>query len=559
MRRVQQENARRILRSLRLTLTFAVAGLAAGCNVGPPYHKPATDAPPAYKELTPVDSTAAGVWKQATPSDAAIRDKWWEIYNDPELNSLEDKVDISNQNVAAAFANFLAARAMVKEAHSQYFPTVSVAPGLTVGRPSANAGSSTSSGFVASKTTSTEAEYSLPFDATWTPDLFGRVRNTVRAAQYGAQSDAADLESLRLTAHAEVAVDYFELRGQDSLIQLFSDTVSAYKESLRLNTVLYNTGIQNQEAVAQAQTQLDTAEAQATNLGILRAQYEHAIATLTGQAASAFSIPVAPLKQTPPPIPVGVPSQLLERRPDIAQDERLVAQANALIGVQRAAYFPTLTITAQAGFQSSSITNLLAWPSRAWSVGPTISETIFDGGLRHATVQQYVAQYQESVATYRQTVLTAFQNVEDNLASLRILSEEIVQQDDAVKASQNYLDVATNRYKLGLDPYLDVITAQTTLFTNQQTAVDLREQAMNSNVQLIEALGGGWDTSQLPSPNSSTVKNPPQLTAPPSQHPSQTAPPPPPQSPAQQVPAEQPPPLQPLPQQPQSQTPPSGP
>jgi NodT family efflux transporter outer membrane factor (OMF) lipoprotein len=422
-----------------------------------------------------------------------------------------------------------------------------------VGRPSANAGGSTSSGFVASKTTGTEAEFSLPFDATWTPDLFGRVRNTVHAAQYGAQADAADLENLRLTAHAEVAVDYFELRGQDSLIQLFNNTVTAYKESLRLNQVLYNTGIQNQEAVAQAQTQLDTAEAQATNLGILRAQYEHAIATLIGQSASTLSIPAGPLKQAPPPIPVGVPSQLLERRPDIAQDERLVAQANAQIGVGRAAYFPTLTITAEAGFQSSSITNLLSWPSRAWSVGPTISETIFDGGLRRATVQQYVAQYQESVANYRQTVLTAFQQVEDNLSSLRILSEEVVQQDDAVKASQNYLDVATNRYKLGLDPYLDVITAQTTLFTNQQTAVDLREQAMNSNVQLIEALGGGWDTSQLPSPNSSTVKNSPQLTSAPTQHQTQTQAPSYAQPPVQQVPPEQPPPVQPaLPQQPQA-------
>jgi len=539
------------------------------------YHKPAVDAPPAYKELTPADSTIAGIWKEAQPSDAAIRDKWWETYNDPELNSLEDKVDISNQNVAAAFANFLAARAIVKEARSQYFPTVSVAPGLTVGRPSANAGGSTSSGFVASKTTSTEAQYSLPFDASWTPDLWGRVRNTVRAAQYGAQSDAADLENLRLTAHAELAVDYFELRGQDSLIQLFSDTVSAYKESLRLNTVLYNTGIQNQEAVAQAQTQLDTAEAESTNLGILRAQYEHAIATLIGQSASAFSIPVGPLKQAPAPIPVGVPSQLLERRPDIAQNERLVAQANAQIGVGRAAYFPTLTIVAQAGFQSSSLTNLLSWPSRAWSVGPTISETIFDGGLRRATVQQYVAQYQASVANYRETVLSAFQQVEDNLSSLRLLSEEVVQQDDAVKASQNYLDVATNRYKLGLDPYLDVITAQTTLFTNQQTAVDLREQAMNSNVQLIEALGGGWDTSQLPSPNSSTVKNPPQLAPAPTKHSPQAQTPteqpptveqvpaeqPPPvqsptqQTPVQQVPAEQPPPVQPPAQQPPMQQP----
>ncbi|MGB6430202.1 MAG: efflux transporter outer membrane subunit [Candidatus Acidiferrales bacterium] len=533
MSRVHRDSQRRDIRTLRLVSALAIAVLVAGCNVAPHYHQPSAAAPPAYKELAPADSTAAGIWKEAQPSDAAIRDKWWEIYDDPELNSLEEKVDISNQNVASAFANFLAARSLVREARSQYFPTISVAPGLTVGKPSANAGASTSSGFVASKSTGTEAEFSLPIDASWTPDLFGRVRNTVRAAQYGAQADAADLENLRLTAHADLAVDYFELRGQDSLIQLFNDTVAAYKESLRLNQVLYNTGIQNEEAVAQAQTQLDTAEAEATNLGILRAQYEHAIATLTGQPASTFSIPAEPLKQSPPPIPVGVPSQLLERRPDIAQDERLVAQANAEIGVGRAAYFPTLTITAEAGFQSSSLANLLAWPSRAWSVGPTISETIFDGGLRRATVQQYVAQFQESVANYRQTVLTAIQQVEDNLSSLRILSEEVVQQDDAVKSSVNYLQVATNRYKLGLDPYLDVITAQTTLFTNQQTAVNLREQAMDANVQLIEALGGGWNSSQLPAAASLSGKYPSQPTNPPPDSPAVPPPSAPAQTPAQ--------------------------
>ncbi|MGB6200826.1 MAG: efflux transporter outer membrane subunit [Candidatus Acidiferrales bacterium] len=501
-------------------LTFALALVISGCNVGPKYHQPSTDAPPAYKELTPQDSTVAGIWKEAQPSDAAIRDKWWEMYNDPELNALEEKVDVSNQNLASAYASFLAARAMVREAHSQFYPTLSFGPAINAGQQSRTL-TSNNSGTTGSSTTTTTTttptttgvigDFELPFDATWTPDLWGRVRNTVRAAQYNAQADAADLENMRLTAHAEVAVDYFELRGQDSLKQLFDDTVKAYQESLRLNTVLYNTGIQNDEAVAQAETQLDTAEAQATNLAILRAQYEHAIATLTGQPASTFSIPVALLKQAPPPVPVGVPSQLLERRPDIAQNERLVAQANSLIGVQRAAYYPTLTIDASAGFESTSLAKLLTWPSRFWSVGPSLSETIFDGGLRRATVQQYVAQYQESVANYRQTVLTAFQQVEDNLSNLRILSMEITEQDAAVAAAQKDLQIATNRYKLGLDPYLDVITAQTTLFTNQQTAVDLREQAMNANVQLIEALGGGWDTSQLPSPDSSTIKNAPQL------------------------------------------------
>jgi NodT family efflux transporter outer membrane factor (OMF) lipoprotein len=492
-----------------LAFTLALATLAGGCNLAPAYHKPDVATPPAYKEITPATSTEVGIWKEAQPSDAAIRDKWWEVYNDPELNSLEDKIDISNQNVAASFANFLAARAIVKEARSQYFPTLTVGAGITAGEPSSNAGASTAGAFVSSKTPGVETEYSLPFDATWTPDLFGRIRNTVRAAQYGAQADAADLENVRLMAHADLAADYFQLRGQDALKKLFDDTVVAYAESLRLNQVLYNTGIQNEEAVAQAETQLDTAKSQDINLAILRAQFEHAIAVLIGQPASSFSIPVGVQELAPPSIPVGLPSALLERRPDIAASERLVAQANAQIGVGRAAYFPNLTITASAGFQSASISSLLAWPSRFWSVGPTITETVFDGGLHRATVQQYVAQYQESVANYRQSVLTAFQQVEDNLASLRILTQEIVQQDDAVAAAQNDLNIATNRFKLGLDPYLNVITAQTALFTNQQTAVNLRIQAMNSNVQLIEALGGGWNASQLPTPTSMTAKIPP--------------------------------------------------
>jgi NodT family efflux transporter outer membrane factor (OMF) lipoprotein len=527
--RIRSQNIKE-LRPARTVAAFtiALAILAGGCNVGPAYHKPDVTTPPAYKEITPDTSTEAGIWKQAQPSDASIRGKWWEVYNDPELNSLEDKVDISNQNVAAAFANFLAARAIVKEARSQYFPTLTVGAGVTAGRPSSNVSSGSSSSG-SSKPAGTEAEFSLPFDATWTPDLFGRIRNTVRAAQYGAQADAADLENVQLMAHADLAIDYFQLRGQDGLKKLFDDTVAAYAESLRLNQVLYNTGIQNEEAVAQAETQLDTAKSEDINLAILRAQYEHAIAVLIGQPASSFSIPVGLQELAPPSIPVGLPSALLERRPDIAASERLVAQANSQIGVVRAAYFPNLTITASAGFQSTSIGNLLAWPSRFWSVGPTISETVFDGGLRHATVQQYVAQYQESVANYRETVLTAFQQVEDNLASLRILTQEILQQDDAVAAAQNDLSIAQNRFKLGLDPYLNVITAQTALFTNQQTAVDLRIQAMNSNVQLIEALGGGWNTTQLPAPATMTAKIPPPApgqppTPPPSQPPPAPAP-----------------------------------
>ena len=325
------------------------------------------------------------------------------------------------------------------------------------------------------------------------------MRNTVRANVANAQASAADLENTRLTAQAELAVDYFQLRGQDALKQLLDSTVVAYEESLELTKALYETGIDSDEAVAQAETQLEATRALDTDVGILRSQYEHAIALLTGQPASSFSIAVEPLKTPPPAIPFGVPSQLLERRPDIAASERLMAQANAQIGVARAAYFPTLTLGPSAGFQSTKASSWLTWPSRFWSVGPSIAETIYDGGLRRATMEQYRAQYDETVATYRNTVLTAFQQVEDNLSALRILSQEIQEQDTAIASAQRSLNLATDRYRLGIDPYLNVITAQTTLFSNQQTAVNLRIQQIVDSVQLIEALGGGWDSSTLPS------------------------------------------------------------
>ena len=436
-------------------------------------------------------------WKVAQPGDTEMRGKWWETFNDPELNKLEEQVDASNQSIAASYASFMAARALVREARSQLFPTLTTSPSITKQRSSANSAGGAPAG---SGSSTTSAEYSLPFDATWVPDLWGRVRNNIRSNVYNAQSSAADLENVRLTMHSEVASDYFQLRGQDALKELLDSTVTAYRESLRLTQVLYETGIDSDEAVAQAQTQLETTEAQDTNIGIARAQFEHAIAVLVGQPASTFSIPAEPLKTPPPPIPIGVPSQLLERRPDIASSERLVAQANAQIGIAKAAYYPTVTLSAAAGLESSSFTDWFTWPSRFWSIGAAAAETIFDAGLRRATVQQFEAQYDQTVANYRNTVLTAFQQVEDNLSSLRILSQEIHQQDSAVNSAQRNLDIATDRYKLGIDPYLNVITAQTTLLTNKQTAVNLHIQQMNSSVQLVEALGGGWNQSQLPSP-----------------------------------------------------------
>jgi NodT family efflux transporter outer membrane factor (OMF) lipoprotein len=386
---------------------------------------------------------------------------------------------------------------MVKEAQAQYYPTLTTDPSVTRSRSSANLAPGGAGGTGAGGTTQTI--YDLPFDASWTPDLWGRVRNTVKGNVAAAQASAADLENTRLTAQAELAVDYYELRTQDKLQQLLDDTVIAYQQALDLTKALYDTGIDADEAVAQAEVQLKTAQAQATNLGIARAQYEHAIALLIGQPASSFTLPVEPQVATVPSIPVGVPSQLLERRPDIAANERLMVQANAQIGVAKAAYFPTLTLSATGGFESSSISNWLAWPSRFFSVGPSLAETLFDAGLRSATVAQYRAAYDQAVANYRQTVLTAFQQVEDNLAALRILAREIDQQDNAVKAAERYLAIATSRYQLGLDPYLNVITAQTTLLSNQQTDAQLRMQQLVDSVQLIEALGGGWDTSQLPS------------------------------------------------------------
>jgi NodT family efflux transporter outer membrane factor (OMF) lipoprotein len=484
--------------------------LLSACTVGPRYQPPSDTAPASYKELPAANATdtATGTvtpgWKPAQPQDDAIRGNWWELFGDPQLNALELKVNVSNQTIAASFAAFQQARALVSEARSQYYPTLTVSPSVTRSRqPQGTSASSATTGGQVGSNGTTYTEYSLPFDASWTPDLWGHVRNTVKGDIAAAQASAADLANTRLTAQAEVAVDYYELRAQDALIQLLGSTVAAYQQSLTLTQALYETGIDDDEAVAQAQVQLQTTQAQATNLAIARAQYEHAIALLVGQPPSTFSIAAepGPLTVALPAVPVSVPSQLLERRPDIAANERLMAQANAQIGVATSAYYPTLTLSAAAGFESSSLSKWLTWPYRFWSVGSTLSETLFDAGLRRATVRQYQAAYDQTVANYRQTVLTAFGQVEDNLASLRILATEIQQQDQAVNSAQRLLGIATERYRLGIDPYLDVITAQTTLLSAQQTAVTLRLQQLTADVQLIEALGGGWDGSQLPTSN----------------------------------------------------------
>ena len=482
--------------------------VVAGCNVGPKYHQPAAtpQAPPmTYKETPEQNPESSGDWKIAQPQDAMLHGKWWEIYHDPELNGLEEQLNINNQNIKQFFENFMEARTLIAQARSQLYPTLSVGPAYTYSHPSANlrntTGTTGASGASSSSGATKNSELAtLPFSASWEPDLWGKVRNLIHEQQYNAQLSAADLENERLTEQASLAVFFFELRGQDALQKILDDTVAADEDSVKLAKARYDTGVDDQISLVEAQNTLDNALAAATNLGIARAQYEHAIAVLIGTVPSGFSLAARPLDAAPPVIPVGVPSQLLERRPDVAAAERNMAAANAEIGIATAAYYPTLTLSGEAGFESSLLSKLLNWPSHFWTVGPTISETIFDAGLRRATVKQYVAVYNADLASYRQTVLNAFQQVEDSMASVRILSKQIQQQQQAVASAQKYLELAQARYETGVDTYLNVLVAQTTLLTDQQSLANLHTQVMTSSVQLIEALGGGWDRSQLPTP-----------------------------------------------------------
>jgi NodT family efflux transporter outer membrane factor (OMF) lipoprotein len=496
-------------------LLYVVAGLCSlsACNVGPKYVKPTIPPPPAFKESSPAAYSSAppGAWQPAQPQDAVLKGKWWEIFNEPELNALEEQLNINNQNIAQYFQNFMAARAQVSEARAGYFPTVTTNPAYTrTGTGGSSAGNAAAG---VSGTTvpvaSGGANYSnlsLPFDVSWEPDLWGRIRNTVHENQYAAQVSAADLENERLTEQADLAEYYFELRGQDALQDLYNRTIQADKQSLELTRGAVETGIDSPEALAEAQVTLENAEVAGIGIATNRAIYEHAIATLIGKPASLFSMPVKNLNTPVPAIPVGVPSQLLERRPDIAAAERTMAQANAVIGVEKAAYYPTLDLTGSGGLQSSVISKLFSIPALFWSLGASASETIFDAGLRRATVAQYTATYNADVASYKQTVLTAFQQVEDYIATLRVLSQQIAREDEAVKAAQKYLDIAIAQYQTGLNPYLDVITAQTILLSDQQQQVTLRVSEMTAAVELIQALGGGWNVTQLPSPSQVTSK-----------------------------------------------------
>jgi NodT family efflux transporter outer membrane factor (OMF) lipoprotein len=452
--------------------------------------------PAAYKEV-PAQTADSSGWKVAQPQDALQRGKWWAIYNEPELNDLEDKLNINNQNIKVYFENFMEARTLIAQARAQLYPTLTTTPSYLRSRTSANAGSSSTT---TSARGSQSSSTSLPVTASWEPDLWGKVRNTIREEQYNAQLSAADLENERLTEQATLAEIYFEIRGQDALVDLYQATVRADQKSLDVARSGYDTGVEDQITVVEAENTLENAQSALTNLGIARAQYEHAIATLIGTSASSFSIQQRALSTTVPAIPVGLPTQLLERRPDIAGSERAMAAANAQIGVAVAAFYPNLTLSAEGGLESSTLKHLFDWPSRFWSVGPSVSETIFDAGLRRATVNQYVSTYNADVASYRQTVLTAFQQVEDYLAAVRILSQQIRQQQLAVDSARKYLALETRRYDSGIDPYVNVVTAELTLLSDQQSLASLHTEQMTASVQLIEALGGGWDASQLPSP-----------------------------------------------------------
>jgi NodT family efflux transporter outer membrane factor (OMF) lipoprotein len=489
--------------SIAITGALALAVLA-GCTVGPKYHPPAPPQIKAanYKESTLNFQDQPG-WKVASPQEAMLRGNWWEVFHEPELNTLEEQLNIDNQNIKQFFEQYMAARAMVAEARSQYWPTITLGPSWSRSRNSANQRVSSTA-----TTGTTTSLWTVPLDVSWAPDIWGKIRNEVREAQYAAQVSAADLQLEKLTEQASLAQFYFEIRGQDMLQQILDQTVAADQKALDSTQGAYDAGVGDYISVVEARNTLLSAQSAATNVGLLRAQYQHAIAMLLGKVATDFSIPVRPMTYTPPPIPTGVPSQLLERRPDVAAAERTLAEANATIGVGYGAFFPQFNISASGGLESATFKHLFDWPSRIWSIGPSASQVIFDGGLYRAELHQYQAQYNADLAAYRQTSLTAFQQVEDALAATRIYSQQILSQEDAAKSAQEFLDLETQRYNLGVDPYVDVVTAQTTLLGDQQTLNALHVSQMISAVQLVQSLGGGWDASQLPTPSQAGAKAP---------------------------------------------------
>jgi NodT family efflux transporter outer membrane factor (OMF) lipoprotein len=434
-------------------------------------------------------------WKTGEPRDSVTRGKWWEIFGDADLNALEEQIDINSQTIAQAEANYRGARAAVKIARSGLFPTLTVGPTVTGTQSSADS-SAASTGFMPSAFGIAQ----IPFDGSWDADIWGRIRRMIESSIETAQASAGDLETMRLSLQSELALDWFQLHGLDSQKKLLDDTVAAYQKALDLTNNRYNQGVASQIDVVQARTQLEQTRAQSTDTLVQRNQFEHAIALILGRAPSTLTIPFKVMNTPPPPIPVGLPSQLLERRPDIAANERRIAAANALVGVAQAAFYPDITLSAAAGLEGTSILNLFTWPSRFWSLGPTVSYTLLDFGKRQGTLEQAQASYDAAVAVYRQSVLTAFQNVEDNLSALRVLEDESKQQAAAVTAAERSLELAINQYQGGITAYLQVITAQAIALSNEETAVQLLTRRMVACVSLVQAIGGDFNVSGLPTP-----------------------------------------------------------
>lgn len=478
-------------RRLKILAAAFIGGatVLSGCTLGPNYARPGVEAPAAYKE--------AQGWKTAEPRDNEPRGNWWAVFNDPQLDALLSQVEVNNQTIKAAEARVREARALTQQAQAAYFPIVTANASATRSGGRAGTGSNASSS-TSSNQSGPRNSFNAALDVNWELDLWGRVRRTVEAGEATAQASAADLEAAKLAAQAQLAEDYFLLRAQDAQIRLLADTVEAYQKSLQLTSNQYAVGVVGRADVAQAETQVKSTQAQALDAGVQRAQLEHAIAVLLGKAPADFSIAAEPVALTFPAIPPGLPSELLERRPDIAAAERRAAAANAQVGVAEAAFFPSLTLSATGGFQNSVLSQLFSLPSRYWSLGPALAQTIFDAGLRRAQSAQAMATYDENVATYRQTVLTGFQEVEDNLAALRILEQEAAVQDEAVKSARESLTITLNQYRAGTANYLAVVIAQTTALSNERAALTILGRRLSASVTLIKALGGSWSATQLP-------------------------------------------------------------
>jgi NodT family efflux transporter outer membrane factor (OMF) lipoprotein len=472
-----------IVSTIEGLLAAASTSLLTACAVGPHYIQPQVPVPPAYKEQAVAN---AGLLQPAQPRDHLSREGWWELFGNAPLNELEARLIGSNPSLAEAEARVRQARALVRQDRAAYFPVITDTTSTTRTRPgvSARAGAPSST---------TLTEYAVGADASWEADLWGRIRNTVGSERASAQAAVGDLESTRLSLSAELAADYFQLRSFDAELALFDQTIEAYQRAATLTRNQYDAGIVSRADVEQANTQLASAQAQAIDVRLQRAQVEHAIAVLIGEPPASLSLAAMPLDGEPPFVPADLPSRVLERRPDVGASERRVAAANAQIGIASAAFFPTVTLGGGGGFQATQLQQWLSWPTRVWSVGPALALTLFDAGARRAAKAQAVASYDVTVAAYRQTVLAAFQDVEDNLAAQRLLAAEAEQQRAAVAAAQRSLDISLNQYRAGLVSYLQVATQQTALLTNQRTAVSVTARRFAAAVQLVGALGGGWN------------------------------------------------------------------